>query len=137
MVGHIVNVNGAHISSSGSSEFQLDVVGVAEGQDADAEGFAQVFDFAVGNAVLVEDADGVVQGLPRTDIEAQMVETKSVFVEPVVGQSLGGVGRRSHGHDGGAVAKDSSFGAEFDGDLESEQAGIKFDGAFQVANGQG
>jgi hypothetical protein len=43
------------------AEFELDVVGIAEDQDRDAERFAEVAHLAVRNAARVQQADGILE----------------------------------------------------------------------------
>src|SRR2546423_11388761 len=69
--------------ASRAAELELDVVGVAKDQDADAEGLTEITDLAVRDAMAVQDPHGVVQRCAGADLEAHVIEPDAVLVEAI------------------------------------------------------
>ena len=65
-------------------QLQVDPVGVLEGQDRDPE-CGEFLYLAVRDLVLVKALDRVVERRPGRDREADVVETHSRGIEPVIG----------------------------------------------------
>src|SRR3954469_26026142 len=68
-------------------QLELDVVGVAEGQDQQAEGLPQVGDFTVRDASFVQQLPGTLQRIAVGHAEAEVIESNARLIEAIIAGS--------------------------------------------------
>jgi hypothetical protein len=121
------------VLAAGRGQFELNVVGIADRQDVNAESLAKVRDLAVGYAALIGETHGTFQRSSVGDGKTEVIEADPGLVKPVTARGASGVGAGTDAHPNGAIAQEDA-GWQVGDVLEAEDLGVERLAARDIAD---